>query len=149
MIFEVIDNFTADAAITIADRCNKANMILATQVQKDTSPFVPFRTGSLDIRTQVVGDTIIYPGPYARYLYYGYKMVDSATGKGPMHYIDRHGDEVFRFRRGAVLTPTNEPLTYTTDFHKQAGPHWFERSKAQNLQKWLRVAEKVVNTGHE
>lgn len=149
MRFTVKDNFTASTAALIADRAERAETILAIQIQKDTEQYVPFRTGSLNQRTQVVGNTIVYPGPYARYLYYGVKMVDSVTGKGPMHYVDRHGNEVIRFRRGAVLRPTSEPLKYTTDFHKEAGPQWFERSKAQNLERWLRVAEKVANTGHE
>lgn len=147
MKFTVKDNFTAKAAALIADRSSKAEHIVAVQAQKDTSPYVPFLTGSLDQRTRVVGNTIIYPGPYARYLYYGVKMVDAATGKGPMRYVDKYGNEVIRYRKGATLKPTNIPLKYTTDFHPQAGPKWFERSKAENLDKWLRVAKKAVNNG--
>ena len=143
----VYDNFTEQAAQTFATRSRTAASIVAQQVYKDTSPYVPFKTGSLDQRTRVEGDTIIYPGPYARYLYYGVKMVDAATGRGPMHYIDRHGNEVFRFRRGATLIPTQDPLHYNKDFHPLAGPYWFERSKAQNLEKWLEIARRVVNTG--
>lgn len=124
-----------------------AEHVLAHQVKKDTDPYVPFLTGSLNTRTRVVGGTIIYPGPYARYLYYGVKMVDAATGRGPMHYTDKLGNEIIRFRKGATLRPTNEPLNYTKDFHKYAGSHWIERSKARNLDKWLGVAERVVNNG--
>lgn len=147
MKFTVKDNFTAKAAAMIADRSNKAEHIVALQARSDTSPYVPFLTGSLDQRTRVVGNTIIYLGPYARYLYYGVKMVDAATGKGPMHYTDKDGNEVIRFRKGATLKPTDRPLEYTTDFHPLAGPKWWERSKAQNFDKWLRVAEKAVNHG--
>lgn len=147
MKFTIKDNFTAKAAALIADRSNKVEHIVAQQAMLDTKPYVPFLTGSLDIRTRVVGNTIIYPGPYARYLYYGVKMVDAATGKGPMHYVDKYGNEVIRYRKGATLKPTNTPLKYTTQHHPQAGPKWFERSKAQNLDKWLRVAEKAVNNG--
>lgn len=64
----------------LARACTKAEHILAVQVQKDTSPFVPFLTGSLDQRTRVDGNEIIYPGPYARFLYYGKVMVDPETG---------------------------------------------------------------------
>lgn len=124
-----------------------AEHVLSAQVEKDTDPYVPFLTGSLKTRTRVVGNAIIYPGPYARYLYYGVKMVDAATGRGPMHYTDKLGNEIFRFPKGATLRPTNEPLNYTKDFHKYAGSHWIERSKAQNLDKWLGVAERIVNNG--
>lgn len=147
MKFTIRDNFTAKAMQLLADRSNRAESIVAVQAAKDTSPFVPFLTGSLNTRTRVDGNTIIYPGPYARYLYYGVRMVNAATGKGPMHFIDEGGNEVIRYPKGATLRPTNEPLNYTTDFHKDAGPRWFERSKAQNLDKWLAVAERAVNNG--
>ena len=149
MIISIKDNFTAEAAALIANRTDKAQAIVTQQVKKDTEEFVPMLTGSLNTRTRVIGNTIVYPGPYARYLYYGKVMVDAATGKGPMRIVDKMGNEYIRFRKGAVLRPTDRPLNYTTDFHKQAGPNWIERSKAQNLPKWLRVAERVVNTGNE
>src|SRR5699024_10418383 len=58
----------------------KAEHTVAIQAQKDTSPYVPALTGSLDQRTRVDENQIIYPGPYARYLYYGKLMVDPTTG---------------------------------------------------------------------
>lgn len=143
----IYDGFSANAAELIAKRSSMAEHVLAHQVKKDNDPYVPFLAGSLDTRTRVVWNTIIYPGPYAKYLYYGVKMVDAATGKGPMHYTDKLGNEIIRFRKGATLRPTNEPLNYTKDFHKYAGPHWIERSKARNLDKWLGIAERVVNNG--
>lgn len=56
--------------------------IVATQVAKDTVKYVPMRTGSqmlrsgahLSDRASVEGNIIIYPGPYARYLYEGKVM---------------------------------------------------------------------------
>ena len=48
---------------------------LASQVAKDTEPFVPALTKSQVNRTQVVENRIVYPGPYARYLYEGKVMV--------------------------------------------------------------------------
>ena len=44
---------------------------LANEIAKDTEPFAPALTKSLVNRTQVVDNQIIYPGPYARYLYEG------------------------------------------------------------------------------
>ena len=128
----------------IEGRSDRAAHVVAWQAKKDTDPYVPMLTGSLKNRVQVDGSTIVYPGPYARYLYYGKVMVDSETGKGPMHFTDAEGVEVFRFRKGAVLTPTDRDLVFTKDFHPLAQAHWFEASKAQNLDKWLEVAERAV-----
>lgn len=147
MKFTIRDNFTAAAMENLADRSNRAEHIVALQAEKDTEPYVPFLTGSLNTRTRVVGNTIVYPGPYARYLYYGVKMVNAATGKGPAAFMDDVGNLIIRYPKGATLVPTDEPLNYTTDFHKNAGPRWIERSKAQNLESWLRVAERVMNHG--
>ena len=128
----------------LSGRATKLETVMTQQIIKDTRPFVPAMTMSLNQRTHAVGNTIVYPGPYARYLYYGKVMVDAQTGKGPMRYVDKLGNEYIRFRKGAVLRPTERTLTYTTDFHPKAGAHWFERSKADNLPKWLRVVEKAV-----
>ena len=53
----------------LAQVCTKAEHIVAIQVRKDTSPYVPFLPGSLDERTQEVGNPVVYPGSYARSLY--------------------------------------------------------------------------------
>ena len=77
-------SFRAEGLEAIRDKldeeCTKAEHIVALQVRKDTSPYVPMLTGSLDKRTRVDGSEVIYPGPYARYLYFGKLMVDPATG---------------------------------------------------------------------
>lgn len=132
MIFHVKSNIDESLAEKLANRTDKAAHIVAVQVQKDTSPFVPMLTGSLDTRTRVQGNTIIYPAPYARFLYYGKVMVDPNTGST---YAPKGGTKVV----------TDRDLVFTTDFHPQAQSHWFEASKAQNLDKWIRVAEKAVN----
>ena len=64
----------------IAKACTRAEHVLAEQIKKDTQPFVPMLTGSLTQRTRVDGSAVIYPGPYARFLYYGKVMVDPNTG---------------------------------------------------------------------
>lgn len=125
----------------------KAEHTVAIQAQKDTSPYVPFLTGSLDQRTRVDGSEIIYPGPYARYLYYGNVMVDAETGKGPMRIVSKDGTEVIRFRKGAKLKPINRDLKIQKAMHPKAQSHWFEASKTKNLPKWLRIAKE--STLHE
>lgn len=110
---------------------NKAQHAVAIQAQKDTSPYVPALTGSLDQRTRVEENQIIYPGPYARYLYYGKLMVDPATGSS---YAPK----------GATKVLTDKNLVFNKAMHSQAQDHWFEASKAENMDKWLRVAGKAV-----
>lgn len=116
---------------TLAQRCKKTEHVLAVQIEKDTVPFVPALTGSQTERTRVVGNIIIYPGPYARVLYNGKVMVDPNTGST---YAPEGGTKVV----------TDRNLVFTQTVHPQAQSHWFEASKAQNLDKWIRVAEKAV-----
>lgn len=116
---------------SIANACSKAEHDLAIQVEKDTEPFVPALTKSLANRTRVTGNAIVYPGPYARYLYYGKLWLDPLTGSSWV----KHGEH---------KEPTNIDLKFNRTVHKQAQSHWFEASKAQNLQKWLQKAEKAV-----
>lgn len=122
---------------------SEAEHILAVQIRKDTSPYVPALTGSLDTRTGIEGfsdaglgpgtggSMIVYPGPYARYLYYGKLMVDPTTGSS---YAPKGGTKVV----------TDKNLVFSKSMHAQAQSHWFEASKAQNLEKWVRVADKAV-----
>ena len=110
---------------------DKAQTAVAIQAQKDTSPYAPALTGSLDQRTRVDENQIIYPGPYARYLYYGKLMVDPETGSS---YAPK----------GATKVLTDKILVFNKAMHSQAQDHWFEASKAENLDKWLRVAGKAV-----
>lgn len=119
----------------LADRlplsCSQAEHVLAQQVAKDTSPFVPALTGSLDQRTRVEENKVIYPGPYSRFLNGGMVMIDPQTGST---YASL----------GATKVLTDRNLVFNTAMHAQAQDHWFEASKAQNLEKWERVAGKAV-----
>lgn len=115
----------------LARRCTKAEHIVAIQIEKDTSPYTPALKGSLNQRTRVVGNSVVYPGPYARYLYYGKLMVDPDTGS-PWA------------QPGAVKVLTDRDLVFNQSVHPQAQAHWFEASKAQNLDKWRRVAAENV-----
>ena len=107
----------------LLDRADKAEVWLANEVLTDTDPFVPMLTGSLSQRSHVEGKSVVYPGPYARYLYYGKVM------KGP-----KYGPKY----------ATDKDLVYTKSVHPNAQSHWFEASKAQNLPKWLRGVKKLV-----
>lgn len=120
-----------------------AEHAIAVQAMNDTEPYVPALTKSLVNRTQVFGGTIFYPGPYARYLYYGKVMVDE-HGNGPRHFIDKYGNEVIRFPKGSKLHATDKDLVFNHATHPQAQAHWFEASKAENLKKWIQKADEAV-----
>lgn len=116
---------------TILPSTDKAEKILAAQVMKDTDKFVPALTGSLTQRAHVEESTIVYPGPYARFLYYGKVMIYEPTGStwAP------------KFEHKVV---TGRDLVMGKSMHPLATSHWFEVSKAANLEKWLRVAGRLV-----
>lgn len=116
---------------SILPSVNKVEQALAEQIMKDTDKFVPALTGSLVQRTHVEGSTIVYPGPYARFLYYGKVMIYEPTGStwAPK---DEH------------KVVTGRDLVMHTTMHAQATSHWFEVSKAQNMERWLEVAERLI-----
>ena len=66
-----------------------------------------------------------------RYLYYGKVMVNPETGST---YAPKGGTKVL----------TDKNLVFNTSGHNQAQSHWFEASKAQNLEKWRDVAGKAM-----
>ena len=125
--FRAEGNWDADEWVASNDRAEHA---VAVQMEKDTRPFVPALTGSLMNRTRVEGNVVINPGPYARFLYYGKVMVDPDTGS-PFA------------QKGAVKELTDKDLVFNKTVNPQAQAHWFEASKAQNLEKWMRVYRKA------
>lgn len=115
----------------LAEGCTKAEHIVALQVRKDTSPYVPALTGTLDRTTRVDGRFVIYNQPYAHFLYHGKLYVDPETGSSYAPY-------------GATKVVTDKDLVFNKAMHAQAQAHWFEASKSENLEKWVRVADKAV-----
>ncbi|MCI9484973.1 MAG: hypothetical protein HFH27_11045 [Clostridiaceae bacterium] len=138
--FTVQTEGMSEIAKSLSGSASQAEMAVAQQIKKDTEPYVPMLTGEFRRRTMIAGNRIIYPGPFARYLWEGFKMVDSATGR-PAFYIKGVG---FRFRSGARLEKTTKRLVYTKTSPIQASDHWFDKSEAQNKERWLRTADKAV-----
>ena len=58
-------------------------------------------------------------------------MVDPETGSA---YAPKGGTKVV----------TDKDLVFSKAMHSQAQAYWFEASKAENLDKWMRVADKAV-----
>lgn len=115
----------------MAHASERATHAMAIQMAKDTEPYVPAMTKSLSNRTRVEGNTIIYPGPYAHYLYKGKLFVDPRTRSAWAPY-------------GATKVITGKDLNISQAVHSKAQSHWFEASKAQNKEKWVRVAGRVI-----
>lgn len=126
------DNFSSPLMKKLQRAGARAAHAVAVQVEKDTEPFVPARTKSLANRTQVVDGSVIYPGPYARFLYNGKLMIDPDTGSAWA-------------QKGATKVVTGKDLDIKTDVHSQAQSHWFEASKSQNMEKWERVSGRSIN----
>lgn len=103
---------------------------LDNEVLKDTTPYTPMQTGALYksgiLGTEIGSGTVQWIAPYARYLYYGKVMA------GP-----KYGPKY----------PTSKDLVFSKSAHPQAQAFWFEASKAQNKQKWIRMAKKLGGGG--
>lgn len=126
---------TGDFA-SVLPSANKAEKILATQVMKDTDKFVPALTGNFTQRVHLEESTIVYPGPFARFLYYGKVMIYEPTGST---WAPRYEHKVV----------TGRDLVMNKSMHPLASSHWFEVSKAANLDTWIKVSERLVKQNAE
>lgn len=112
---------------------------MANIIADDTEPFVPARNKVLVNSSGVVENMIIYPGPYARYLYEGKIMVFEE----PPYLRTINGKQVLS-HYGQRKVPTDKPLDIRKFPHKDATDHWLEASKIKNLDKWTRTAGRLV-----
>ena len=133
MSINVKVNVKIDAA-KFAQRADRAKETLANEILKDTEQFVPALTGSMSSRDRVQGDTIVYPGPYAQFLWNGFVMVDPDTGS-PWA------------RPGASKVVTGRSLVFTRAMHGQAQSHWMDASKAVNMAKWEKTFKEAILRG--
>lgn len=127
-------------------RVREAQQWLGDRVLEDCKACMPLgsgNTGGLQQRshTEDDGKRVVFPGPYARYLYYGKVMVDRETGKGPRKIPMSSGDYILRFRKGAKLIATNRPLKYSDP---QAVPEWFEHAKRKYEQLWIDGVNEII-----
>lgn len=118
----------------IAKRTAKADHALAVEAAKDTEKFVPMLNGGLREGTRVSDNKIIYPPPYAHYHYVGIVYVDPKTGAAGFLT-----DDGWKSRKGIKKIPSSRKLK-----HKVGQDHWFEPSKAVNMDKWLNFYKKAL-----
>lgn len=127
----------ADLAVqksVLTQNCLKAENTVAKKVLEDTRPFVPALTGAFDASSYVDGNTVVYPGPYARFLYYGKVMVDPETGS-PFASA------------GTTKVVTDRDLVFNATIHAEAQAFWFRASKALNLDSWKQTARRSIAHG--
>lgn len=88
---------------------------------KKYMPFLSGATYKLTVaQTDIRKPEIITDVPYGKYLFYGKRMVNAKTGRGPV-LIPGVG---YRYPRGAVLKVTEKDLEYTRSKNPMAGPRW-------------------------
>lgn len=132
-------------------RIPKAQFYLDNAIAMSMLPYIPMESGNL--KQQIVtenaavagsGKVCVYTTPYGRYQYYGKKMVDSETGKGPMRIPLADGRVIYRYRKGAKLVPTNTPLNYTSE---TATPFWYDTAKNLYKKEWIKGVERILTHG--
>lgn len=113
-------------------------------VIKFCMPYVPKDTGALEsspYTASIPGSgRVVYPGPHARYLYYGEVM-----GPNIPVFEDSSGTPTRFFSppdRKKRLT--GRPLQYKKDLNPLAGSFWFERMKANHAKDIVKEARAVA-----
>lgn len=104
---------------------------LDNAIVRSSAPYCPFDSGTLSQTVVGVGTgEITYVVPYAQFQYYGMLMV----GENGSPWA----------KLGETKHLTNIPLNYNKEKNPLAGPHWFERAKADHKDDWLKEAKAAV-----
>ena len=107
--------------------------------------YLPMLTGDLAqaayAATKPGSGQVIYPGPYAHYVYIGevygpnFPIFDDDSGIPTRWYSIP----------GMKKHPTGKEMNYTLDFNPLAGPYWNERMKADHMEDILQEVRNVTN----
>ena len=109
------------------------------------TPYVPASPDrtlefSAEASTELGSGMVIWNTPYAHYLYNGEVY-------GPNFQVMIGGVMEWRSYAGRPKQPTGRELTYDTSQNPLAGPHWFERMKADRMNDILDTARRVAIMG--
>lgn len=103
----------------------QVNEFLANEIMRLADDYAPMDSGVLKNTAYVgpMGDEIIYPTPYANYLYQGYLMVDPITKKGSFYdpITNRHWS-----RPNTQKELTSTPLHFKGE--PKRGAKWVHRT---------------------
>lgn len=105
-----------------------AQQWLGRQVLADSKLYMPLKTGSLQQRSYVAEGCrqVVFPGPYARFLYMGKVMVDPETGS-PLA------------RKGAAKVVTDRDLRFAAGV-----PHWAEVAQTEHGKEWADRCKRII-----
>lgn len=122
---------------------NEVMKFASNEIMRLADDYVPFDSGTLKntVYATPLGDEIIYPVPYAQYMYGGMLMVDPITKKGAFYnpITNRYWS-----RPGVQKLLTNTPLHYAGE--PKRGAHWAERMWNDNGDKICRAIEKYIKS---
>lgn len=124
------------------ENMKKAQVFIDSEVLRLCDPLVPMRSSTL-IRSgsghTVCGSGLVtYNTPYARYMYYGKKMIDPKYGKGAFYSVN-YG---YWSRPNVKKQLTEIPLKYGGAPIR--GAYWFERMKVKHKFDILQGARKIT-----
>lgn len=125
--------------LATAERANRAQYLLDSQIMDDMIPFMPMRDGLFIAQTRArsqaiagTGQVVAAAPPFGRFLYEGKVMIDPLTGS-PWA------------RKGAKKVGTDRPLKYSKGSHPQAQAHWFDAAKRKNMNEWTKLVDRTMN----
>lgn len=105
------------------DKAGDVQQFHTANVLRRIKRYMPFVSGATykitAIQTVISKPEIVTDTPYAKYLFYGKKMIDpqiNASG-----FLTPEG---WRSRKGSVKVLTNENLNYNRTKNPDAGPRW-------------------------
>ena len=108
--------------------------------------YCPWETGTLAksayTATNIGSGLVVYPGPYARYLYYGIVYGPNI----PVFEDDSGEPTAFWSPPGREKAPKKpiQQLVYSTDVNPLAGAFWFNRMMADHKDDIIEEAKNVV-----
>lgn len=122
----------------------KVQQVIDKSVIDYCIPYCPMETGTLAksayTATRMGSGEVVYPGPYAHYLYYG-----EVYGPNIPIFDDNSGEPTGFFSPpGQKKHPTGRELQYSKDLNPLAGSFWFERMKADHMKDIVEEARAVV-----
>ena len=122
---------------------NKVLKFAANEIMRLSDDYVPFDSGTLKNSAYVteLGDEIVYPSPYAQYMYQGKLMVDPITKKGAFYdpITNRYWS-----RPGVKKELTDTPLNYAGA--PKRGAHWVEKAWGEHKEDVIESIEKYIGS---
>ena len=122
---------------------NKVLKFAANEIMRLSDDYVPFDSGTLKNSAYVteLGDEIVYPSPYAQYMYQGKLMVDPITKKGAFYdpITNRYWS-----RPGVKKELTDTPLNYAGA--PKRGAHWTEKAWEDHKEDVIDSIEKYIGS---